>query len=116
MQLRVQQLILPIVLLLALPSSMKLWFCLPLLAAWSALVPQYRNRRALDAAAIFAAVVAIAQALLFGLGFVGTLPEAHGTGQLALIAMYLLLVLWLDGRVLWEVRKSVFPREALPPA
>jgi hypothetical protein len=62
---RTSKLILPLVLIFTLPWGLKLWFALPLLAGWLALVPHYRDRRALLAAAIFAAALSIAQAMLF---------------------------------------------------
>ena len=65
---RFQQLIVPGILIFTLPWVSKLWFCLPLLVAWGVLLPQYRDRRALYAAAIFAALLAIAQALLLCIG------------------------------------------------
>ena len=109
-QRRMQQLVLPLALLVTLPWPLKLWFCLPLLAAWGALFPQYRHRRALQAAAILAAVLAVAQALVFCISIAGAIRQTHGAGYVALQVSFLLIVLWLDGRVLWEVRKRL--REA----
>jgi len=47
-----------------------------LLAAWLALWPEYRDRRALVAAATFAAVLAIAQAVVFSLGAFDQIEKA----------------------------------------
>jgi len=99
---RFQQLIVPGILLFTLPWTLKLWFCLPLLLAWGVLVPQYRDRRALYAAAIFAALLAVAQALLFCIGTVGGIQGAQGAAGVGLHVVFLLMVLLLDGRVLWE--------------
>ncbi len=44
---RIQPFIIPAVLLFTLPWSLKLWFCLPLLAAWALLFPRYEDKRAL---------------------------------------------------------------------
>jgi hypothetical protein len=110
--LRRQQLILPLVLVFTLPWSLKLWFCLPLLVAWGVLFPQYRDRRALYAAALFAALLAIAQALLFCLAIAPAIQEAHGIGNVALQVLFLLIVLWLDGRLLWEARSRLRLAEA----
>jgi hypothetical protein len=104
---RYQPLIVPLVLVFMLPWSLKLWFCVPLLVAWGVLVPQYRDRRALLAAAGFAAALAIAQALLFCVALVPAMQEARGLGNAALPAVFLLIVLWLDGRVLWEARSRL---------
>jgi hypothetical protein len=110
---RFQQLIVPGILIFTLPWGLKLWFCLPLLVAWGVLLPQYRDRRALYAAAVFAALIAIAQALLFCLGSVAGIQEAQGAGSVALHVFFLLMVLWLDGRLLWEVRDRLgFARSA----
>ena len=104
---RFQQLIVPGILIFTLPSALKLWFCLPLLVAWGVLLPQYRDRRALYAAAIFAALIAIAQAALFAIGMVAGIREAQGAASVALHVCLLLTVLWLDGQLLWEARARV---------
>jgi hypothetical protein len=43
--LRGQQLIVPVLLLFSLPWPLKLWFCVPLVAAWGILLPDYEDRR-----------------------------------------------------------------------
>jgi hypothetical protein len=107
---RYHRLVLPAVLVFTLPWAFKLWFALPLLSAWLALVPQYRDRRALLAGAIFAAVLATAQALFFALVTVGAIAEAHGVGEVSLHVVFLAMVLWLDGTVLWNVRSRLRER------
>lgn len=105
--LRTQQFILPVVLVLTLPWGLKLWFALPLLAAWLALMPEYRDRPALMAAAIFTAVIAIAQAVMFSLGAFGEIEQAHGASVVALHVVFLVMVLWLDGLLLWHARSRL---------
>ncbi|HEX4236037.1 MAG TPA: hypothetical protein VH041_17250 [Caldimonas sp.] len=107
--LRRQQLVLPLVLVFTLPWALKLWFAVPLLVAWGLLVPQYQDRRALHAAVLVAVVLAIAQALVFCIAIVAAIQEAHGAGNIALQVCFLLIVLWLDGRLLWEVRSRLRP-------
>jgi hypothetical protein len=110
--LRTQKLVLPIVLVVTLPWGLKLWFALPLLAAWLALVPHYRDRRALVAAAIFAATLAVAQAVLFSLGAYAEIGAARGAGAVALQVVFLAMVLLLDAAVLWQVRSRLRERPA----
>jgi hypothetical protein len=107
--LRRQQVVLPLVLVVTLPWALNLWFAVPLLVAWGLLLPQYRDRRALYAAALFAGVLALAQALVFCVGLVPAIQAAHGAADVALHVCFLLIVLWLDGRLLWEVRNRLRP-------
>ncbi len=106
---RIQPFIIPAVLLFTLPWSLKLWFCLPLLAAWALLFPRYQDKRALIAACALAAAIAVGQAVLFGLalGSGSDLPE--GPRKLVLQLVFMGVLLLLDVRVLWEVRKRLRP-------
>jgi hypothetical protein len=107
--LRYQPLVLPLVLVFTLPGALKLWFAVPLLVAWGLLVAPYRDRRLLYAAALFAGLLAIAQAFVFCIALVPAIQEAHGAAKVALQVCFLLLVFWLDGRLLLEVRTRLRP-------
>jgi hypothetical protein len=106
---RIQPFIVPAVLLFTLPWSLKLWFCVPLLLAWALLFPRYEDRRALIAACVLAAAIAVGQAVLFSLalGSGSDLPE--GPRKLILQLVFMAVLLLLDVRVLWEVRKRLRP-------
>jgi hypothetical protein len=109
---RTSKLILPLALIFTLPWDLKLWFALPLLAAWLALVPQYRDRRALMAAALFAGALSISQALLFSFGVYATIQEAQRAGAIALQVVFLVMVLSLDAALLWHVRSRLRERSS----
>jgi len=113
---RTSKLILPLVLIFTLPWGLKLWFALPLLAGWLALVPHYRDRRALLAAAIFAAALSIAQAMLFSFGAYAEIREAQGAGAVALQVVFLVMVLSLDAALFWHVRSRLRERPSLDAA
>lgn len=95
----------PVLLFFNLPWSLKLWFCLPLLVAWAVLLPRYENKRALHAACGLAGAVAIAQAILAVMATRET-DRADSWG-LAMQLLFMTVVLALDARLLWEVRKRL---------
>ncbi len=106
---RFDLLILPVCLLFTLPSPLKLWLAAPLIAAWALLFPRLSDRRMSIGVAIVAAVLAVAQALLFCMGLVGAIDAPHSTSDVVLYVVLLLMVLWFDARVLLEVRRRVQP-------
>ena len=59
------------------------------------------------AAAAFAALIAIGQAVLFASVLPAALRESKGAGELALQVAFFAVVLWLDAQVVLDVRRRL---------
>ena len=104
-----QQLIVPIVMVFLMQWPLKLWFCVPLIAAWALLWATKGDRRLLVVASTLAALIAIGQGIAFAIGLVDVALE--GTARAAIMPMvFLCLVLWLDVRIVLEARRRLVAR------
>lgn len=107
---RIHYLIVPAVLLITLAGALKFLFALPLLAAWLLLFPRYESRRLVVLAASAAATIAVVQAAFFGISAANLMVEAGSVRDVAIQAVFAVLVVGLDAQVLWAVRQRL--REA----
>jgi hypothetical protein len=105
---RLQYLVLPAALLVTLPGALKFLFALPLLAAWLLLFPRYESPRTTVLAASSAAAIAVVQAVMLGISAARHIAEAGGIRDVALQAVFAVLVVGLDAQVLWAVRKRLW--------
>ncbi|MDQ2735199.1 MAG: hypothetical protein M3Y55_09480 [Pseudomonadota bacterium] len=108
---RTHPFIIPVALLFSLSWSQKLWICVPLLVAWALLFPRYEDKRALRAACVLAAVIAVGQAILALMATRGSDP-ADGLWMLVPQVVFSGMVLLLDVRVLWGGIHAVRPPAA----
>jgi hypothetical protein len=113
---RIHYLIVPAVLLITLAGALKVLLALPLLAAWLLLFPRYESRRVVVLAASAAAAIAVVQAVVFGISVATLMAEAGSIRDVALQAVFAVLVVGLDAQVLWAARKRLRGATAASPS